>query len=142
MGLRFEPSRFGGAMICGFCLRARAGTRAGFGATLRLGWYAPEARSESAGAFDAAQHAVIAGFIGTCGVLPQFALDFGIEVDAGHLGQAREVDEDVGKFLAQVGQALPPGGERFTDLGGQQPELQRNIVDVEAFGELVLPGLV
>jgi hypothetical protein len=43
----------------------------------------------------AAQHAVVPGLVGARGVLRELALDFGTEVDPGHLGQASQVDEDV-----------------------------------------------
>ena len=70
------------------------------GARFSSAAYAPEAQGESTGVIDAAQHAIMSGLVGARGVLRELALDFGAEVDAGHLGQAGEVDEDVCKFFA------------------------------------------
>ena len=44
--------------------------------------------------------------VGAGSVLRELALDFRAKVDAGHLGQAGQVDEDVGKFFAEIGQAF------------------------------------
>jgi len=71
-------------------------------------------RDESTGVFDAARHAIMACLVAA----------------------------DVGQFFAEIGQAFVPGNERLTDLGGQQPELERNVVDIEVLGQLVQPSLV
>lgn len=60
-------------------------------------------------------------------VLLDLADDLRVEVQPVHPREGGEVEEDVGQFLTQVRMALAPGGEGFTDLGREKPELQGNV---------------
>src|SRR5438876_10869758 len=73
-------------------------------------------------------------------VLGDLACDFGVEVDAVHLGEGHEIDGDVGQFFTEVGQVFAPCGEGFADLSGEQSELEWHVGGVEPFGDLVVPG--
>jgi hypothetical protein len=74
------------------------------------------------------------------GVRADLGLDFLLQVDAGHLRQAEQVDRHVGEFLPDIDAALAPGIEGLGHLALQQAELQRHVGRVESLGELVVPG--
>lgn len=53
-------------------------------------------RVRSAGVFDAVEDAVLVGLVGAGVILGELPLDFGIEVNAGHLSETSEIDQHVG----------------------------------------------
>jgi hypothetical protein len=77
-------------------------------------------------------------------VLGHLGLDLGLQVGAGHLGEAQQVDRRVGQFFAEVFAALAPGVECFGDLALEQAELQRDIGGIEPLNDFdgaVRPGV-
>jgi hypothetical protein len=86
------------------------------------------------------QDAVWQATVHAGGIPGDLRLDFLLQIDAGHLGQAHQVDRNVSQFLPQAPVSLPPRVERLGHLPLQQAELQRHISGVETLRHLVLPG--
>ena len=61
-----------------------------------------------------------------------------LQIDAGHLGQAQQVDGYIRQFFPDVSTALAPCVEGFGDLPLEQAELQRDIGRVESLSDKVV----
>jgi hypothetical protein len=69
--------------------------------------------------------------IATLAVFGDLLLDFGLQIEAIHFGDGCEVQEDVGQFLAKVGEALAPGSEGLSDLRREQADSLGPMVRLE-----------